>query len=93
MLTDNDRGIVVDQMEARMRLIEEKCKEFQGIQIKRYSHLKEYVSRLERNVEEENIHKESCLEEKTRLKDELEAKVFAYLDITAKVLSCNKKTR
>ena len=75
---DRDRGLNVDQSEQRMRNLEEKFKEFQNLQNKRYSQLKEYVSRLERNVEEERIQKEIEFEDKVRLKDELEGKVNAY---------------
>ena len=61
-----------------MRALEEKYKEFQSLQQKRYTQLKEYVSRLERNVEEERIQKEIEFEEKARLKDELENRVTNY---------------
>ena len=61
-----------------MRALEEKFKEFQSLQQKRYTQLKEYVSRLERNVEEERIQKEIEFEEKVRLKDELENRVNSY---------------
>ena len=80
-------------MEQRMRIIEEKFKEFQGIQQKRYSHLKEYVSRLERNIDEEKIQKEASLEDKISLKEELEAKVIAYLELNTKVPFCFSKNK
>lgn len=82
--TDRDRGFTVDQMEQRMRVLEEKYKEFQNLQQKRYNQLKEYVNRLERNVEEERIQNETVLEEKIKLKEELDSKVVAYIDLASR---------